>query len=70
MRLCLQHYNHFGGRGEESRRRSARSTPSTTTSESTSGNSRSVRKTNPKLSPNEQPQGPLTEDQYACQNYD
>ncbi len=29
-----------------------------------------VRKTYPKLSPNEQPQGLPTEDQHACQNHD
>ena len=34
-------------------------------SEFASGNSRCVRKAHPKLSPNEQPQGPPTEDEHA-----
>ncbi len=42
---------------------------STRLTESAFGNSRYVRKTYPKLSPNEQPQGPQNEDRHACQNY-
>lgn len=39
-------------------------------SESAPENSQCVRETHRKLSPNEQPQGPLNEEEHDYQNYD